>query len=265
MPNWCHNTLTIKGNNEELEEFVKKAEGADPRSGEELCLSFHSFVPVPEEVISKDDLEWEIENWGVKWGAVYPELVKEDGKVVYIFDTPWGPPLEWLDRVVSQYPSSKFLMLFSAPVSQTYGCVEHFAGKKIYRSYCYECPEEKNCKRTVLNALWNLLPTEQIQWKSVDRCPSLLGGGTVRGCIYGPLCRSLKEITGKNYCIDTTCLHDLVEPFEVLLESDEEKIVDENQGICDRPAISDSGQQESAPIAKDVASLLKHLCARKGE
>jgi hypothetical protein len=101
-------------------------------------FSFHAFVPVPREVLLAPydggvleekkaqypewfsrfpDLisgyDWENRNWGVKWGATSAEISSQYGDdeeytVKYHFDTPWGPPIPFLDTLASLYPELYF-------------------------------------------------------------------------------------------------------------------------------------------------------------
>ena len=112
------------------------------KSGRKSKLCFHAFVPVPREVMlapyderrleeEKEkypewfdrfpDLlsgyQWEHQNWGVKWGANDAEVSqiwedREEFGVDYHFDTPWGPPREFLIRVAKMYPQFSFRLSF---------------------------------------------------------------------------------------------------------------------------------------------------------
>lgn len=100
MPNWCHNTLTVKGEQNALSVFVEAAklrrdvaeklyaetvfvgdtkpelsEFADRRQMEQP-LSFESFLPIPRGV---DWYEWCIEHWSTKWDANFNGLVMAIG------------------------------------------------------------------------------------------------------------------------------------------------------------------------------------------
>ena len=97
-------------------------------------LTFKGSVPRPkslditspaqtdeEKRIAEDNLkkyghknwyDWNIANWGTKWDANC-HSVEEDteyGEVHIHFETPWCPPLEWLEKVSARYPSLQFDM-----------------------------------------------------------------------------------------------------------------------------------------------------------
>lgn len=105
MPNWCQNILIIEGDPSLLRMFMEQAE--DYRN--KVCLSFANFIPQPEK--EKNALTWNCNNWGTKWDANEPDIYDEDidkGRLEYHFDTAWGPPIEWLEKVGPLYPALKF-------------------------------------------------------------------------------------------------------------------------------------------------------------
>lgn len=98
-------------------------------SEREVVLSFHRLYPVPSDVrswpydrgitaevakatgLKPPDLsgyEWENKYWGVKWGACDAQLNDHGNEVEYLFDTAWGPPIEWLNHVAEQWPGLSF-------------------------------------------------------------------------------------------------------------------------------------------------------------
>jgi len=156
MPNWCDNTLIIRGPEDKLQEFRDRAEAYGPeyrnsRNPEPIVedrqknmLSFHAFVPVPDEILARTyggeyeernvdsweeqsdehwlgnkklpcGYDWERENWGCKWGACEVRLFKRKAgdPLEYAFETPWGPPEEFLDKVAEMYPELDFHLNFS--------------------------------------------------------------------------------------------------------------------------------------------------------
>ena len=110
LPNWNANNLKIYGEEKELRRFRLAAKGrpqvyAESRKEkdfkepavEDLC--FNRIVPIPKALLKKSYGEggghdWEVKNWGVKWGASSPQLVQDEefGYLDYSFDTPWEPP-----------------------------------------------------------------------------------------------------------------------------------------------------------------------------
>lgn len=132
MPSWCSNTLIIRGKtskleeSSKLEEFRRRAVGIRPAYAgvaplKETVLEFSNFVPIPKEVLEagydKAGYDWEIENWGVKWGAIDSEVSVLDMELEYKFSTPWCAPIKWLEQVAAQYPDLMFHLQAVEPSS----------------------------------------------------------------------------------------------------------------------------------------------------
>lgn len=60
MPNWVANKLVVTGPEDDLRTFRLKAEGPNP-VGERVPLTYHAFIPYPEEYARIDRLFYE---WG---------------------------------------------------------------------------------------------------------------------------------------------------------------------------------------------------------
>jgi len=140
MPNWCNNTLEVWGDKEQIKEFKKK--GRVSRKDDKTDLSLDRFVPIPKELkgttapSKKTDrrlikkygadnwYDWRLNNWGTKWD-VDAELVNEniprskkynEGFLVYVFDSAWSPPIEWLEKMCKQYKKLRFKLKYEEPL-----------------------------------------------------------------------------------------------------------------------------------------------------
>lgn len=162
MPNWCWNRLRISGSTaERLKKFREKAVGTRPKYHEpeashehykpdETVLEFHNIVPVPDEVLAAGfndaGYDWEIQNWGCKWGACRAEIVDHsDSELVYEFETPWGPPTEFLNRASNSWPDLKFVCIYDEPGMCFRGRYETENGKTLLdtcEQYEYEEVED---------------------------------------------------------------------------------------------------------------------------
>jgi len=94
MPNWCMNSLTIKGNRDKLKAILEAAD-----KGEML----QHMVPMPKELEDTTSpsegmnwYSWRLEHWGTKWdaGEAYGDIDVEGDTLSLSFDTAWGPPTE---------------------------------------------------------------------------------------------------------------------------------------------------------------------------
>ena len=119
MPNWCRNDLEVRGPEAEVARFAAAARGryAWPgeggTDGEEEVFCLNALYPTPEDVVAKGyepaGFDWEVANWGVKWGGWYSTVLESSpGRVHYRIDTPWGPPMEFFARVVADWPGLGF-------------------------------------------------------------------------------------------------------------------------------------------------------------
>jgi hypothetical protein len=63
MPNWCSNTIEIKGDKESIDEFKKFL---DEGNGKDW---FNFFLPTPAELKDEGWYEWNVNNWGCKWNC----------------------------------------------------------------------------------------------------------------------------------------------------------------------------------------------------
>ena len=132
MPNWERSYLEVIGNTPEAVSAVRKV-----LEDEEGRITFDHLAPMPEilkRTVSprdtltmqlegtefgerpptslerfeawltgaKDWYSWACTNWSTKWGPSdrVPVVVSEDGcKAVYQFETPWGPPSAFYNKL----------------------------------------------------------------------------------------------------------------------------------------------------------------------
>lgn len=99
-------------------------------------LSFHALYPIPEEIrrLPYDGVEarkasmlmaiehpgngydWEIENWGVKWGASDSVISLETSeRIEYLFVTPWAPPILLLKNIAPNWNMLNFHLSWEEP------------------------------------------------------------------------------------------------------------------------------------------------------
>jgi hypothetical protein len=123
MPNLCSNQLTITGPKADVKAFREKAPGQYPwwkPEEEPEVLNFHSLVPIPENILAGDyesaGYDWEMENWGCKWGAQDSTILDEREEfIAYEFLTAWSPPMKFLETVAKQWPALQFVLEYDEP------------------------------------------------------------------------------------------------------------------------------------------------------
>jgi len=136
-----------------------------PELGDVVTFSFHSLYPVPEEFrcFPYDDTravelgelvgvkrpyggyQWENIHWGCKWGSCDSELVNEkDTYLHYEFNTPWGPAIDFFEKISQDWPNLTFELSYDEPGMG-------FRGESIWEegsltteySHEYDCEEEQ--------------------------------------------------------------------------------------------------------------------------
>jgi len=110
MPNWCNNTIEIKGSTETIK---KLWEGATAEGDDGGLLN--SMVPMPKALNDTTSptppdseqpvvdgfnnwYDWRVSNWGCKWDVNTEGLEFHDhgdgtAEITGWFDSPWGPPI----------------------------------------------------------------------------------------------------------------------------------------------------------------------------
>ena len=127
-----------------------------PELGDSSDLSFHRLYPVPNEVMSlpydagsrkkiltrlgmdtsgTSGYNWEVNHWGVKWGARDVHAHEDDsGEYIrYDFDTAWGPPMDFMTKIAEDFPELGFSLSYEEPGMA-------FAGEVIWENG--ECVSE---------------------------------------------------------------------------------------------------------------------------
>ena len=114
MPNWCNNSIEIKGPKDKLEKLWQGATA----EGEDGGL-LNSMVQMPSELNGTTSptppdseqpmvdgvdnwYDWRVKNWGCKWdvgteGLEYVDNGDGTAEITGWFDSPWGPPLTALE------------------------------------------------------------------------------------------------------------------------------------------------------------------------
>lgn len=131
MPNWCYNTLQVRGKRQSVNMFKARASNY----AEKTALSLAKLYPEPDykkirvkttfpsvskrKYAKKSEAwwDWRVQNWGTKWdveaGVAYEKEYKNGNKlVVYTFDSAWSPPVEWLHKISADFPDLKFKLSY---------------------------------------------------------------------------------------------------------------------------------------------------------
>ena len=128
MPNWCENTLTISGPNEDIAKFIEEnhnpKEDNSPKSF--LPLDFTKSAPITAGQKENESYNWKAENWGTKTNsnaAIHGQAsslspreqletywLVDDQEAIIDFETAYAPPIPWLETVAAKYPTIYFML-----------------------------------------------------------------------------------------------------------------------------------------------------------
>ena len=155
MPNWCNNDLIVQGDKTQLNHFVRKAKGIEPQyklsedekkfyteemlKPQECELCFNQFVPVPKEILeqgfSTAGYNWQVDNWGTKWGASVHAFEVCGDTVAVHFDTAWSPPEKVIMAMSNQFPKLTFSLTYAECGMMFAGKLEVKAGRIIINEF----------------------------------------------------------------------------------------------------------------------------------
>ena len=146
MPNWCTNTLEVKGNKKDVLAFKKlvKAKGT--------ALSLAKICPEPDytkvkvkptypkirekygkkqEFVEPSQAWWDwcIQNWGTKWDVEAQITEISESCLVYDFDSAWSPPTDWLKKAMEKFPELCFTLKYHEAGVGFQGIAEGYKGK----------------------------------------------------------------------------------------------------------------------------------------
>ncbi len=130
MPNWVYNSVSVRGNEDDVTEF-KEHIAVVPRMVEDKetfnGFSFHSFITPPDEATTEEyqapngsgpngtygDTEynwynWNNSNWNTKWDAVSPTVGAFPEGVTITFETAWSAPMPVFVAMVEKFPKLSF-------------------------------------------------------------------------------------------------------------------------------------------------------------
>jgi len=146
MPNWCDNTVMIKGSKEEIVTLRNKLHDYTNKNP----FDFEAILPCPQllraesapqrnqqraAILNKkygasDWYEWCNSNWGTKWNSSDTQITAEYGDdnqyvVSYSFQTAWAPPLPLYSILAKTHPNTNIYVCFDES-----GC--EFSGWRYY-------------------------------------------------------------------------------------------------------------------------------------
>lgn len=124
MPNWFYFTVSVHGEDADVQEFVQNVKGTDQYETSGRDFDFNHFIPQPDNIF-RDNLSfdtekklsaqgipnwyrWNIDNWGTKWNACCDDRDFNGTSVTYQLSTAWSFPTPVIEKMIEKYPNLQF-------------------------------------------------------------------------------------------------------------------------------------------------------------
>ena len=136
MPNWCNNSLTIKGSTESLKDLWESAQAAEGL--------LQAIKPMPEELNDTEGLsdgpnwyQWRVDNWGTKWdvtleGLEFTDFGDGTAEISGWFDSAWSPPIDAMNTLAEDFDSCYVELLYFEGGMAFVGCWDSDGGDDYY-------------------------------------------------------------------------------------------------------------------------------------
>lgn len=157
MPDWCFNSLRLRGADAQLEELRESVAGPgaafDFERVEETPVELAGRTPDPGTVAlaamcgaaeAEDPYAWRAAHWGCIRPADPDSVHLEDtepGVLAYRLSTPWSAPDGIAATLAARFPMLRVELSFLQPARGFAGVVAFEGGEEVSRSECEE-PEQ---------------------------------------------------------------------------------------------------------------------------
>lgn len=148
MPNWCYQTITVRGPLEERQRLLAESRYSENSINEpEFKLS--QLVPRDARTIKMvstagpeyatfsstedgfDGLEHTLLLWGSKWGDCDTAAEQECDQLIIHTKSAWSPIIPLIINVSKQFPSLAFCSVYTEEFNHFAGCIMIQAGKVL--------------------------------------------------------------------------------------------------------------------------------------
>jgi hypothetical protein len=135
MPNWCDNSLEVRGEPRDLEMFLSESFSRD--KNDRRYLDFEKIIPLGEE--GEDWIEKHCSGWGTKWNLDGGDFgMDHQGDYLSLwFLTAWTPPIPVMRKLTEKYPSLSFALEYHERGIGFRGAFEGYFGK-VMRDECWD-------------------------------------------------------------------------------------------------------------------------------
>lgn len=140
MSNWSVNRLTIQGDLEELQRFIKANSTPENKGPWSTALNFNKLLPMPYNTL--DIVSWQEQTWGTQEArALQPTWNIVDNTAVLLFETSNEPPHKWLRKAIQTNPKLSFDLAYYSPLDDIGKHLYSYEGE-MYDSASYYDGEE---------------------------------------------------------------------------------------------------------------------------
>ena len=180
MPNWCSNTVIIKGEYQDVQRLLDTVESGKSK------FSLNNLITVPYELLNTsapsnatpeekerlkalygavDWYDWQVNNWGTKWDVeatisndshannnpAFLSKLQTGNRVVTInFDSAWAPPSPAMKVLAKQFPNTNIYHVYDEPGVDFGGyamyskgeCLKEEEGSSFYVMKTYFEPDD---------------------------------------------------------------------------------------------------------------------------
>ena len=106
MPNWCSNRISITGEPQEIEAFIRAT-----TTPEGVISACGMLTPRPtDEGDDFDWYSWSVDHWGTKWPDEMSILDNFGDTLILLGDTAWAPPIAGYASASEKFPTLEFTM-----------------------------------------------------------------------------------------------------------------------------------------------------------
>jgi len=149
MPNWCSNAVSFYGSLEDVTNLVHALSVADEKETSLRWMRFEALFPRPEGLDGGDACNWSVAQWGTKWdladhegelSITYNDVTEMAGASTG-FETAWGPPITFFERVATKFPNVTIAIEFDEPGMDFWGEVTWRDGEVVHTA---EGPSKQN-------------------------------------------------------------------------------------------------------------------------
>jgi hypothetical protein len=164
MPNWCNNQLDIRGDKTQIADLISRVTKTDD-NGNTYYDILGSLLTTPQGLLDtmaggygrnedgtkkpeqieleakeqsniaeyghKNWYDWNLANWGTKWGDSDTHIVAQyDDMVSFVFESPWSPPETGIENISKLFPELSFVIAYSEEGMDFYGATAFRNGER---------------------------------------------------------------------------------------------------------------------------------------